>query len=149
MGVRPSSEYFPSGHSLKHRPSTETTSARYGLPESPPLMKTKSARRTPQPEMGTPAQSDISPGHQHKFTSKRDLRAGICGGRGRRPSKGPRRKGRSRVVRGRVYRWFGEHRPGPPPERGSRDSRGLFQIYNQRLQHQGTSMRVSRRTASP
>ena len=122
---------------------------KYGLSESPPLMKTKSARRTPQPQRGPPAQSDIFPGHQRKFTSKRDPRAGICGSRSRRPSKGPRRKGRSRVVRGRVYRWFGEHRPGPPPVRGNRNSRGLFQIYSQRPQHQGTSMRVSRRTASP
>ena len=125
------------------------TVRKYGLSESPPLMKTKSARRTPQPEMGTRAQSDIFLGHQHKFTSKRDPRAGICGGRGPRPSRGPSSRGRSRVVRGRVHRWSGERRPSPPPERGSRDSRGLFQIYSQRPQHQGTSMRVSLRTASP
>ena len=58
---------------------------KYGLSESPPLMKTKSARRTPQPQRGPPAQSDIFPGHQRKFTSKRDLRAGICGSRSRPP----------------------------------------------------------------
>ena len=125
------------------------TVRKYGLCESPPPRKIKSARRTPQPEMGTPAQSDIFPGHQHKFTSKRDPRADICVGRGHRPSRGPSRRRRSRVVRARVLRWSGERHPGPPPGRGSRYSRGLFQIYSQRPQHQGTSMRVNLRTASP
>ena len=58
---------------------------KYGLSESPPLMKTKSARRTPQPQRGPPAQSDIFPGHQRKFTWKRDPRVGISRGRSRPP----------------------------------------------------------------